>query len=1000
MTSQIKGLAQFIADIRTTSTPDGERARVQTELAGLRRKLAGTRAGKDIASKSKAGYEYRKVVSKLLYIYILGYDIDLGSGEVQALLSMPKFAEKQVGYLALSLLLNVRAELAENIAPTVESDLRSPNEVITSLALNYVSTYNLSELPLSEKLESLVYQLMVSPTSASAVAKKAALTFLNFYRQDPARFQQEPDWPDHIERISAILSSSSSGVSIAFVALLLEIARRSPSSFSLSVTRVLIQKLDDVFESGGYSDHDSNDYIYHDVTAPWLIAKLCELLTYLPIEAPEVLRESRSTAASLLAFCVDNMDDMDTPDREHGRTPQAQQHNSMRGSQQQKNAMSLVFVDVLKLANALHVEKWDPELAAIALRLVKSQFLSKDPNMRYLALEAVQSFATPLPKTSKLKRTESMRLKQQRRKNPESPVVPESPVSPDSVAATAGGDETDLIKIVLGLVKDRDISVRQQALDALYKLVDQHSVEIAAAELLDMLVSSDLQIRPQMVSRLAALIERFATSHEWYIDTSISLLVVGGTYASDEVWERLAQVIVNNQALQAYAVTRIQKTLGDEREIHSVRHTTANSSSEAIIKFSAFIIGEFAGFYGGDPIDLFVVLQDHAGAASWNTRSVLLTAYIKLAARFPHLRPAIADSLRLYLAVSDIEAQQRASEYLTLLQPQNADLLQLFLQPMPPFGKQSSMLLFHQMGESGHAESSKPQYAMHPLVPLTPVKTGRQPAAAPTPTAAPPRPLAATATGSSTRTMTLSSNWEYGFKRMLTRPEAVLYQDAILQIGCRYAFDHSRGRITLFIKNISSFDVSSINVTVQNPMSEETLALSLQAPTSTSLSAGRVVESFVFCEARQPFALAPTCRITYWAGSFGDIDIRLPIVLERFMTPSQPITFDQFQQRWNQVGNEFEFSKSVRNYSASKAAKNVDNDEFVLEGLQYGVVPAAPEGPWFGAGIIHTTGGMLGSLVVLQPDAQHQTYKVTVRATQKKLAAVILANNISQAYQL
>lgn len=41
-------------------------------------------------------YEKRKYVWKMLYIYMLGYDVDFGHMETVALISAAKYAEKQV----------------------------------------------------------------------------------------------------------------------------------------------------------------------------------------------------------------------------------------------------------------------------------------------------------------------------------------------------------------------------------------------------------------------------------------------------------------------------------------------------------------------------------------------------------------------------------------------------------------------------------------------------------------------------------------------------------------------------------------------------------------------------------------------------------------------------------------------------------------------------------------------------------------------------------------
>jgi len=46
-------------------------------------------------------YEKKKYVWKMLYIYMLGYDVDFGHMEAVSLISAPKYPEKQVNYFPL-----------------------------------------------------------------------------------------------------------------------------------------------------------------------------------------------------------------------------------------------------------------------------------------------------------------------------------------------------------------------------------------------------------------------------------------------------------------------------------------------------------------------------------------------------------------------------------------------------------------------------------------------------------------------------------------------------------------------------------------------------------------------------------------------------------------------------------------------------------------------------------------------------------------------------------
>ena len=179
---QIRGLSQFIADVRAASTAEAERTRIVSELQHIRRKIS---SGK--TAKSKSSYECRKVVAKLLFIYILGYDIDFGLEEMISLVKMPGFSEKHIGYLAISLLYRGNEKVQHDIMPVVVADLHSPHEYLTALALNYASQHdNISTL--SQDYLDLVYQLMISPTSSPSVAKKSTLCIASYFRKDSQMF--------------------------------------------------------------------------------------------------------------------------------------------------------------------------------------------------------------------------------------------------------------------------------------------------------------------------------------------------------------------------------------------------------------------------------------------------------------------------------------------------------------------------------------------------------------------------------------------------------------------------------------------------------------------------------------------------------------------------------------------------------------------------------------------------------------------------------------------
>lgn len=67
------------------TSKDAEQKRVDKELAHIR---------KQFSDKSIDGYGMKKYVWKLLYMYMLGYDIEVGHMEALKLITSNKFSEK------------------------------------------------------------------------------------------------------------------------------------------------------------------------------------------------------------------------------------------------------------------------------------------------------------------------------------------------------------------------------------------------------------------------------------------------------------------------------------------------------------------------------------------------------------------------------------------------------------------------------------------------------------------------------------------------------------------------------------------------------------------------------------------------------------------------------------------------------------------------------------------------------------------------------------------
>jgi AP-2 complex subunit alpha len=140
----MRGLVQFIADLRNARARELEEKRVNKELANIRQKFK---------SGNLNGYQKKKYVCKLLYVYIQGYDVDL--------ISSTKYSEKQIGYLAVTLFLHEEHELLHLVVNSIRKDLLDHHELNNCLALHAVA--NVGGKELGEALGSEVHRLLISP---------------------------------------------------------------------------------------------------------------------------------------------------------------------------------------------------------------------------------------------------------------------------------------------------------------------------------------------------------------------------------------------------------------------------------------------------------------------------------------------------------------------------------------------------------------------------------------------------------------------------------------------------------------------------------------------------------------------------------------------------------------------------------------------------------------------------------------------------------------------
>lgn len=102
-------------------------------------------------------------------------------------------------------------------------------------------------------------------------------------------------------------------------------------------------------------------------------------------------------------------------------------------------------------------------------------------------------------------------------------------------------EENDNLKTVLKSLRVNDISIKRRALDLLYLSCTPSTATKIVEELLAYAEDwADIQIKEELVLKIAILAERYAENLIWYIDVVVRLVgTSAGDFVTDDIWHRI-----------------------------------------------------------------------------------------------------------------------------------------------------------------------------------------------------------------------------------------------------------------------------------------------------------------------------------------------------------------------------------------------------------------------------------------------------------------------------
>mmetsp|Transcript_4906 Transcript_4906/g.14539 ORF Transcript_4906/g.14539 Transcript_4906/m.14539 type:complete len:801 (-) Transcript_4906:161-2563(-) len=312
-----------------------------------------------------------------------------------------------------------------------------------------------------------------------------------------------------------------------------------------------------------------------------------------------------------------------------------------------RNAGNAILYECVR---AITTVKSETGLKILAVNILGRFLLNRDNNIRYVALNSL------------------------------------SKVVSEDIAAVQRHRAT-----ILECLKDPDISIRQRALELTYQLVNSENVEQLIREMLNYLVVAAPEHRPLLCSRVCIVVERFAPSPKWQVETLISMLSIAGNHCDDRILCITVGLVTKLERLHSFATHKLFRLLRDElpRAQIALMHValwcigeygdylllSCNHDSKPDATFDSVPIAEILGLLEG-------VLKSHLATSL--TKSYVLTALMKLANRLSGVQAQSAGLISQFNASLSLELHQRSCEFIYLLDGRWGGGLSHAFAKMPP----------------------------------------------------------------------------------------------------------------------------------------------------------------------------------------------------------------------------------------------------------------------------------------------------------------------------
>ncbi|KAJ7597040.1 adaptin N terminal region-domain-containing protein [Mycena floridula] len=919
MATSMRGLTQFIADIRGARVRDLEEKRINKEMANIRKKF------KD---GNLDGYQKKKYVAKIIFTYILGYKVDVGHMEAVNLISSPKYSEKQIGYLAVTLLMHENSDFLRLVVNSIRKDLHGNNEIDNCLALHAIANVGGSEM--AEALAVDVHRLLISPTSQTFVKKKAALTLLRLYRKHPDVIPAA-EWA---LRIVSIMDDEDLGVVVCVTSLVMALAQDHLDAFAVCYTKA-VDRLHRLVIEHEYSA----TYAYYKVPSPWLQVKLLRLLQYYPPSEDSTLR---SVLHQVLQTIMNNSAE---PSRNV-------QHN---------NAQHAVLFEAIGLA--IHLDT-DSPLVGTAAVLLAGFISSRETNVRYLGLDTMAHLAARADSLKPIKRHQNTIILSLRDKD-----ISVRRRALDLLYSMCDVENSELIVgELLRYLKVADYALREEMVLKIAIVTEKYasSYKWYVDTILQLISAAGDHVGEEVWYRVVQIVTNTEDLQEYAAKVIFEHLKAPSTHES--------LVKVGGYILGEYGHLIANEPGYSPIEQFQLLHS---KSQFCIAPTRSLLLSTYIKW-----VNVFPEIKPQLVTIFERYRHVLDAELQQRACEFYALasRPDEDDLL------------QNVCEEMPPFPPRASALLgRLNLKhgatedkrTWVHGGKEANLdrelakknsLASETNGQTSPTASAPADSVLNSLAGLdlsSPSVAAEKPADAPK---HPP--------------LTGGPNIEKWLEKLMCTAEGVLYEDVQIQVGVKSRYQGHFGQLAIYIGNKVPTPLTSFTITthVSEP---DAVAVTFAKIPPNVVAPQTQSQQLLHVECKKMFTKPPILSISFLAGSHQTIAIRLPIIFTKFLEHVELNQHDFFE-RWKLIGGAPREAQSVFPISLTSSGQvDLAKQRQAISGHHFKILSDIEVNPnnTVAAGVLHTSvDGKVGCLLRLEPNRDAKLCRLTVRSTSEDVA--------------